>query len=167
MDKPGRNGIEGAQMQYTIRLAAPQDQGMIEEIVRQAYEPWVTTIGARPGPMDADYADLIAANRVHVVARAGDVGSDDVAGLIVLIPEADVLVLDNVAVRPRLHGQGFGRALLNFAEEEARRLGLPAVRLFTHEKMTANIDLYNAIGYVETGRQEIDGGQLVHMRKHL
>jgi hypothetical protein len=33
--------------------------------------------------------------------------------------------------------------------------------------MTTNIDLYSAIGYVETGRQQIDGGQLVHMRKHL
>jgi GNAT superfamily N-acetyltransferase len=154
-------------VQYTIRLAVTQDQGAIEEIVRQAYEPWVTTIGGRPGPMDADYAKLIAANRVHLIARAGDVGSDEVAGLIVLIPEADGLVLDNVAVRPRLHGQGYGRVLLNFAEQEARRLGLPAVRLYTHEKMTTNIDLYNAIGYVETGRQEIDGGQLVHMRKHL
>jgi ribosomal protein S18 acetylase RimI-like enzyme len=56
---------------------------------------------------------------------------------------------------------------MDFAEAEARRLGLPAVRLYTHVRMTRNLALYESIGYHETGRQAIPGGSLVHMSKQL
>lgn len=153
--------------QHRIRLASPEDQAAIKEIVRQAYEPWIALIGARPAPMDADYAALVAAGRVHVLAPAADIDAGDVAGVIVLTPDAEGLLIENVAVRPDLQGQGLGRRLLSFAEEEASALGLPAVKLFTHEKMTTNLNLYERLGYVETGRQKIDGGRRVHMRKDL
>jgi GNAT superfamily N-acetyltransferase len=154
-------------MQHAIRPAVTADRAAVEELVQQAYGPWVAVIGGRPAPMDADYAALIADGRVHVADAATALGGESPHGVIVLIPEDDVLLVDNVAVDPALHGQGIGRQLLAFAEEEARRLGLPAVRLFTHEKMTRNIALYEAVGYRHTGRQPINGGDLVHMRKQL
>ncbi|NRQ33253.1 GNAT family N-acetyltransferase [Nonomuraea sp. NN258] len=114
----------------------------------------------RPMPMEADYAALIAAGHVHVM--------DGLEGLIVLVPEDGVLLVDNVAVRPELHGKGLGRGLLAYAEQEARRLGLPALRLYTNVRMTSNIALYTALGYVETGREELTGGRAaVLMRKEL
>ncbi|MGH8829357.1 MAG: GNAT family N-acetyltransferase, partial [Jiangellaceae bacterium] len=91
----------------------------------------------------------------------------DLEGLIVLIPEDGVLLVENVAVRPRSHGRGIGRALMDFAEAEAGRLDLPAVRLYTHVRMTRNLALYESIGYRETGRQEVPCGSLVHMSKQL
>jgi GNAT superfamily N-acetyltransferase len=154
-------------MEHAVRRAAMPDRLAVEEIVREAYEPWVALIGARPEPMDADYAALIAEGRVHVAASGGVTQPGDVEGLIVLIPEAGALLVANVAVRPERRGQGIGRRLLAFAEEEARRLGLPAVRLYTHAKMIRNIALYEAIGYAETGREAIEGGSIVLMRKQL
>lgn len=148
-------------MAETVRLAAETDRAAVEEIVRAAYQPWVELVGGRPQPMDADYATLIAAGRVHVT------GSGEVDGLIVLIPEDGILLVENVAVRPEVHGRGIGRRLLAFAEEQARRLHLPALRLYTHVVMTRNIALYESLGYTETGRQTVGGGQLVHMRKQL
>jgi hypothetical protein len=56
---------------------------------------------------------------------------------------------------------------LSFAEEDARRLGLPSIRLYTHERMTTNIGLYEAVGYRRTGFSAVPGGRLVHMAKHL
>lgn len=154
-------------MHRAIRLAALSDRTGVEEIVHAAYEPWVAVVGGRPAPMDADYASLIAAGRVHVVAPAASTDPADLDGLIVLIPEDGVLLVENVAVRPRSHGRGIGRALMEFAEVEARRLDLPAVRLYTHVKMARNLALYESIGYRETGRQAVPGGSLVHMSKRL
>lgn len=124
-----------------------------------AYTPWVEVIGMRPLPMEADYAALIAAGHVHV--------TDELDGLIVLVPEDGVLLVENVAVRPDRHGRGIGRGLMAHAEREARRLGLPDLRLYTNVKMTSNIALYESLGYVETGRTGIEGRSAVLMRKRL
>ena len=58
--------------------------------------------------------------------------------IIVLLPQPDHLLLDNIAVRPDRQGQGLGRQLIAFAEDEARRLGFCELRLYTHEKMIGN-----------------------------
>jgi GNAT superfamily N-acetyltransferase len=144
-----------------VRTAVPADQAKVEEVVRAAYEPWVEVIGARPLPMDADYAALIAQGRVHLIGPA------EIDALIVLVPEDGALLVENVAVRPGLHGRGIGRRLLAFAEDEARRRGLPAVRLYTNAKMARNIKLYSEVGYIETGRRTLCAGEVVLMRKSL
>ena len=59
----------------------------------------------------------------------------------------------NVAVRPGLQKTGIGRALLEFAEAEARRLGYDSICLSTHEKMTDNQALHARIGYREYDRR--------------
>jgi GNAT superfamily N-acetyltransferase len=142
-----------------MRLAREADRADVEHLVHDAYEPWIEIVGMRPLPMEADYAALIAAGHVHV--------TDGLEGLIVLVPEDGVLLVDNVAVRPALHGKGIGRGLLAYAEEVAAGLGLPALRLYTNVKMTSNIALYASLGYVETGRVGIDGRSAVLMRKEL
>jgi GNAT superfamily N-acetyltransferase len=142
-----------------MRLARAEDRTAVEELVHAAYEPWIEIVGMRPLPMEADYGALIAAGRVHV--------TDDARALIVLVPEDGVLLVDNVAVHPGSQGEGIGRRLLAYAEEEARRLGLPALRLYTNVKMASNIALYTSLGYVETGRVGIEGRFAVLMRKEL
>ena len=152
------------QMRHPIRRAAPADRPAVEDLVQAAYEPWVPIVGGRPAPMDADYPSLIAAGRVFLT---GPDRVDIPDGLIVLVPENGVLLVENVAVRPRLHGQGIGRRLLAFAEDEARRLGRPAVRLYTHARMTRNRALYEALGYVRTGIQPVGDSHIVLFRKEL
>jgi GNAT superfamily N-acetyltransferase len=143
-----------------IRPAAHPDRPRIEEIVEAAYTPWAEIIGARPIPMDADYDALITAGQVFVTGDGPD-------GVIVLIPEEGTLLIENVAVAPDRHGQGIGRALLSFAEDHARTLSLPRLRLYTNELMTKNIALYERLGYEETSRQDIGGRNVVHMFKNL
>ncbi|MFB4272227.1 GNAT family N-acetyltransferase [Nonomuraea sp. GTA35] len=142
-----------------MRLAEEGDRAAVEQLVHDAYTPWIEVIGMPPLPLESDYAALIADGRVHV--------TDGLEGLIVLVPEEGVLLVDNVAVRPELHGRGIGRALMAHAEREARRLGLPALRLCTNVRMAANIALYESLGYRETGRQGIEGRSAVLMRKQL
>ncbi|WP_242903195.1 GNAT family N-acetyltransferase [Actinomadura terrae] len=144
----------------TVRAAAQHDRARVERIVEAAYAPWVEVIGARPLPMDADYTALIGAGHVFVTGDGPD-------GLIVLVPEDGALLVENVAVAPDRHGRGIGRRLLAFAEDHARTLGLPGLRLYTNELMTRNIALYESLGYVRTGREDIGGRHIVHLAKTL
>jgi GNAT superfamily N-acetyltransferase len=166
-----------------IRLAQAADRAALEAIVQAAYEPWVPVIGVRPLPMVADYGRIIADEQAYVlengeyvsVAReasdgtrlAGEEANNQIDGLIVLVAEDGTLLVENVAVRPERQGRGLGRRLLAFAEFRARTLGLAALRLYTNEKMTANIALYESLGYRETSREDVDGRQVVHLRKDL
>ncbi|WP_262027501.1 GNAT family N-acetyltransferase [Microvirga sp. Mcv34] len=145
-----------------IRRARPDDLAAVEAIVQAAYSPYIPLIGQRPGPMLDDYAALIAKGCVHVL-----VVENEVAGILVLTRDDGAMLLDNVAVHPDRHGRGYGRALIAFAEEQARERGFRAIRLYTNEAMRENIRLYERLGFVETHRAEDKGFRRVYMTKLL
>jgi ribosomal protein S18 acetylase RimI-like enzyme len=146
-----------------IRAARSEDRAAVATIVEAAYGVYVARIGKPPGPMRDDYGKLIDDGAVSVFEETEGV----VAGIIVLLPKADHLLLDNVAVAPARQGRGIGRALIAFAEAEARRRGYREIRLYTHEKMTENIALYKRLGFVETGRGRQVGYDRVFMAKRI
>jgi ribosomal protein S18 acetylase RimI-like enzyme len=146
-----------------IRRARSQDRAEVEAIVAAAYGKYVERIGKPPGPMLDDYGALIAAGAVSVRTEA----DGTMAGLIVLLPKPDHLLLDNVAVRPDRQGRGVGRELMAFAESEAHRLGHPELRLYTHALMAENIALYRRLGFIETGRGHDSGYDRVFMAKRV
>jgi len=149
-------------MTSNLRSATRDDLGTVQEIVRAAYTPYIARIGREPGPMLDDYSVLIDAGRVHIAER------DGVAqGVLVLIPENDAMLLDNIAVAPEAQGAGLGRMMLTYAERAAIEAGLRAIKLYTNEAMSENIALYARIGYVETHRAEEKGLRRVYMRKRL
>jgi len=145
-----------------IRPAAPADTAAVREIVRTAYEGYIPRIGIKPGPMRADYAELIAAGTTWVA-----VDDDVVVGLVVLQDEPADLLLENIAVAPQAQGRGVGSQLMEFIEDEARRRGFGSIRLYTHEKMTENIAYYLRRGYVETHRTNQLGFDRLFFRKDL
>ncbi len=145
-----------------IRPAARPDLDRVRDCARQAYALYVPRMGKEPAPMVADFEAQIRAGKLHVVEMEGEV-----AGFVVFYPRGDHLHVENVAVLPSAQGKGIGKALLGFAEDEARRLGLPAVELYTNVKMVENQAFYPALGYVETNRREEDGFSRVFYRKEL
>ena len=145
-----------------IRMAEPGDVAAMSAIVTAAYQKYIARIGKPPGPMLDDYA-------AHVRDRTAWVAVTDagIVGLLILLPRDDHLLLDNVAVDPARHGQGIGRALLTFAEQEATRQGYTELRLYTHERMTENLAMYPALGWQETGRGNQSGYARVFFRKQI
>jgi len=88
------------------------------------------------------------------------------AALIEMIPKTDHLLIENVAVRHDLQCQGLASFLLAHAEETARRLNLPELRLYTNAAFAENIAFYPRRGYAETGRAPLPGGgTMVHFAK--
>ena len=149
-------------MTQSIRPAARDDLAAVQSIIHAAYTPYIARIGREPGPMLDDYAALIDAGRVHVGMR-----DEIVQGVLVLIPQTEAMLLDNVAVAPEARGSGLGRLLIEFAEKAAIKSGYGAIKLYTNEAMTENILLYARLGYAETDRREEKGLKRVYMLKPL
>ena len=150
-------------MPPTLRRAVPADADPIRDLVRAAYEGYTALIGRTPIPMLADYHEAVRVHDTWVLDDAG-VG---IVGVLELIPRADQLWIENVAVAPDRQGQGLGRRLLDHAEHEARARGLPSIGLLTNERYARNIALYERDGYVETHREPHLGTDLVNFRKTL
>jgi ribosomal protein S18 acetylase RimI-like enzyme len=149
-------------MAYSFRPAAAPDASKVAELVDAAYGHYVERIGVLPGPVTDDYAEIIGTHRVTVAEQRGAV-----VGVIVLAVTDEGFLVDNVAVHPGHRGRGLGRALLEFAEAEARRAGFDSIYLYTHEKMTENLALYAKIGYLEYERRSQGAFSLVYLRKQL
>jgi GNAT superfamily N-acetyltransferase len=133
----------------------------VAELVDAAYGHYVERIGMLPGPMTDDDVEVICNRQVTVAECHGAI-----VGIVVLSVTDEGFLVDNVAVQPSHRGTGLGRALLGFAEAEARRAGFDAIYLYTHEQMTENLALSARVGYVEYDRRSQGACSLVYLRKH-
>ena len=150
-----------------LRPAHSAEVGAVTALVRAAYASWVPRIGREPAPMTADYAGAIARGEVMVLEGAGLEDAGDLVGVLVLIPEATALMIENVAVAPAFQGRGHGRTLLAFAEQTARAGGYARLLLYTNAAMTENIALYARGGFAETRRVTEHGLHRVYMEKPI
>ena len=153
-----------------IRPGTSQDLDRVRQIVTAAYGPYIAEIGQPPGPMLEDYEQVLASGHAHILDAPMPVG------LIVLIPEDDAMLLGRlrqggvelvVALDPAHQGKGHGSALMRFAEDSTRALGLSRIRLYTHAGMVRNQQIYRAMGYEETYRVTEPGLPRVYMAKQL
>jgi GNAT superfamily N-acetyltransferase len=116
-----------------IRAAIAADVPVIAQIVDHAYRRYIARMGKPPGPMLEDYAARVPEGVVWVLEEGAVI-----TAIIVLLPTANHLLLDNIAVSPARQGLGLGRRLLAFAETEALRRGYREIRLYTHQTMVEN-----------------------------
>ena len=145
-----------------IRPAQPSEFDTVRALVRDAYGRWVERLGREPGPMRDDYAQRIADGQVWVMEVAGEL-----VGLVVLTERPESFLLHNVAVAPAAQGKGYGRRLIAFAEDEAKRRGYDELLLYTSVLMVENIALYQHLGFREIGRIHEHGFDRVSMAKSV
>jgi GNAT superfamily N-acetyltransferase len=144
-----------------FRRAEEDDAETVRALTHAAYAKWVPVIGRRPKPMNADYEQAV---RVHLIELAYLDG--ELAGLIELIPAADHLLLENLAVVPAHQRKGIGHRLMAHVEALARAQGLPMVRLYTNKAFATNLEFYRKLGYAIEREEPIkSGGFLVHFAK--
>lgn len=142
------------------RPATLADLPAIKALITAAYTRYLTRMDKPPGPMLRDYGPSVEAGNTWVVGRP-------VVGVLTLVPAADHLLIENIALHPDAQGRGLGRSLMGFAEQEAARRGITRLTLFTHEVMTENLAIYGHLGYVEVDRRSEDGYHRVFMEKQL
>jgi len=146
-----------------LRQAVAADAPAVRELTRDAYAKWVPLIGREPKPMTADYDAAIRNHRIDLLYLEGEL-----AALIETIPEADHLLIENIAVSPAYQGRGLGRRLVAYAEELALSRGRAEIRLYTNNMFAENVALYRKLGYrIEREEAFTGGGVIVHMSKRV
>lgn len=145
-----------------LRRGVATDVPAIRELTRSAYAKWVPVIGREPKPMTADYAEAVRNHRFDLLYLEGKL-----AALIETIPEADHLLIENVAVSPPFQGHGLCRKLIAHAEKVAASMGFSETRLYTNKLFAENVRLYGKLGYRVDREEEFQGGIVVHMSKSI
>jgi GNAT superfamily N-acetyltransferase len=84
-----------------------------------------------------------------------------------MVPAADHLLIENIAVSPAQQGQGIGKKLLAHAEQVAASLGVADILLYTNKRFVENVQLYLRNGYAIDREEPLKDGFLVHMRKRV
>ena len=143
-----------------IRAGTPEDLPRLREIARAAYAEYVPLIGTEPPPMLQEFDVDLAQGALWVAGDPAD-------GYVVARPQGEDWLLENVAVAPDAQGRGLGRRLIAFAEAEGARRGFARVVLYTNVHMVANLTMYPALGYTETGRRTENGMDRVFFSKSL
>jgi ribosomal protein S18 acetylase RimI-like enzyme len=142
----------------TIRPARPDEAEAVRAVARDAYAAWTPRLGRESSPMHSDYAQVVREGRAWVLEVDGEI-----VGFIDLKGDTELLNIANVAVLSREQGKGYGRRLLAFAEEEAKRRGYGEIRLYVNALMTENIAIYQYVGYSEIERFQRGGADRVYL----
>jgi ribosomal protein S18 acetylase RimI-like enzyme len=151
---------DGTPRPLSLRLATADDLPAIRAVINAAYARYLTRMDKPPAPMLRDYGPSVEAGTTWVT-------DSPITAVLTLCPRDDHLYVENIAVDPSAQGRGLGRALMEFAEQEAARRGLRRMALVTHEAMTENQAIYARLGYVEIERRSEDGYRRIYMEKPL
>ncbi|RZN33920.1 GNAT family N-acetyltransferase [Bradyrhizobium sp. Leo121] len=146
-----------------LRRATLIDADKARVVTRSAYAKWVPLIAREPKPMTADYERAIIDHIIDLYEENGQL-----LALIEVVPLADHLLIESIAVRPDQQGFGLGDKLLQHAEDRARALRLTETRLYTNAAFASNLAFYAKRGYIEYMRETVAPGAVaVHMRKRI
>jgi ribosomal protein S18 acetylase RimI-like enzyme len=143
-----------------LRRATAADLPAIRAVIDAAYARYRTRMDKLPAPMFRDYGPSVEAGTTWVTGSP-------ITAVLTLYPRDDHLYVENIAVDPIAQGRGLGRALMEFAEQEAGRRSLNRMALVTHEAMTENQAIYARLGYIEVERRAEDGYRRIYLEKPL
>lgn len=149
-------------MSPVLRPAAQNDGSLLNDLVRDAFTPYLPEISPPPAPLSTDYSRLLEDSRCWIAERDGVA-----TGFVLCRQQGTRLLVHTIAVAPKFQGTGLGRVLLDRAERAARELGCESVDLYTNARMHENIRWYTAAGYEVVRRERQDGHDRVFFRKSV
>ena len=141
-----------------VRQATAADVPSVQNVITAAYARYLARMDQPPAPLLRDYTAAVEDGGLWVTGSP-------VTGVISLCQAGTSLLIENIAVHPAAQGTGLGRRLMEFAEQEAIRLGLSRLALYTNEVMTENYAIYIHLGYREVARRTEDGYRRIFMEK--
>lgn len=145
-----------------IRRATRDDLPAITALQHAAYAQNRVLLGVEPLPLQADYNDIFNRMDCWIVGEG-----NEPEGVLILDLRPDDLLIWSIATAPHTRGSGVGNALLAFADDRAREAGRSIVRLYTGERLTANVAWYARHGFVVERIEQMPDRRAVHMKKTL
>ena len=144
-----------------LRRATSADFDAVIALQRAAYARNRGLLGVEPMPLMVDYETIFRDYEVWVTADRA------IAGVLILEPRADDLLIWSIATDPTSQKSGLGHAMLAAADARARELGLGTVRLYTGTVLRHLVDWYARNGFAVERIEELSDRSLTHMVKHL
>ena len=144
------------------RRALAADVPALEALQHAAYARNRSLLGVEPLPLLVDYREIVARMEVWLFGPPRTL-----LGVLALEAEPGALLIWSLATAPRAQRQGVGDAMLEFAHARARELKLPALRLYTGEKLAENINWYRRRGFDTDRVEALADRRIVHMSKRL
>lgn len=140
----------------TIRKARPdEDWRALRALVAQAFAYMEGRVDPPSSIRRWDEAGFAAAAAEGAAFLAFD--GERLTGCVFTRVQDDSLYLEKFAIAARWRGAGLARRLVAAAEDEARRLGLPALTLKTRVELTENHAAFAALGFSVTGKSAHPG----------
>jgi ribosomal protein S18 acetylase RimI-like enzyme len=150
-------------MATTLRRGTLADSATIRDLTRLAYAKWIPLIGREPKPMTINYDRAVIDNLIDLYEIDGEA-----VALVEVVPHAQHLLIENIAVRPDHQGKKIGEMLLSHAETIARSLQLAELRLYTNAAFISNVEFYARRGFQEFHREPFHAeGITVYMKKMI
>lgn len=145
----------------SLRRGGIDDLDAVLALQQAAYARNRALLGREPLPLLADYQDIF---RDYEVWLAED---DGLAGVLIVQPRPDDLLIWSVAANPDRQARGLGKDLLLAAEVRARELDRDVVRLYTGAVLQHLIDWYGRHGYRVERIEQLSDRAITHMMKPL
>lgn len=145
-----------------FRLANNNDIVLAARIVFESYSPYIPIIGKIPPTIFEDFGKHIKNNNLWFIES-----NNVAAGMVVLTPYNDYVLLQSMCVLPEFQGKGYGKMLLSFGEFYTNKLNYSKIHLYTNSLMERNQEIYKKQGYNEVYRVPYEWGWRVHMEKSL
>ncbi|HEY7349435.1 MAG TPA: GNAT family N-acetyltransferase [Ktedonobacterales bacterium] len=163
---------EPTNLEITLRPATVDDALTILAITRAAFEQFLDRLDPPSGALKETLETLVgsAFQPDHGVTLAFVDGKPAGALRWSIHPQRAHLYVGRVAVPPPYRRQGIASALMHWADDHARILGLPAVQFGVRLQAPENIRFYQRLGYqiIEYAQHAgYDHPTFVWMRKDL
>lgn len=150
-------------------ISRVRSEGQISDVVELAREIWTDHYVPIIGQEQVDYmlgkfqsekaiaSQLEDGYEYYIVSHGGRI-----VGYLAIVPEtvADRLVISKIYVLRSGRGHGFGRGMLEFAEDVCRKLGIRTLRLTVNKNNRHSIAWYTRMGFRNKGPivQDIGAG---------
>jgi len=128
----------------TIREATEADVPTLVTVLRSAFAEQAT-LAPPSGALSETEESVLGLMRTARVALA--LVDDVIAGCQFFEPKGDHLYLFRLAVLPAYRQHGIGRTLIDYAEEQARAMGLPRTRFSVRLALPRQRAYYERMGY--------------------
>jgi GNAT superfamily N-acetyltransferase len=144
-----------------LRRAMSADFASVVAMQRAAYAHNRELLGVEPLPLMADYDVIFRDYEVWVTADG------PIAGVLILEPRANDVLIWSIATDPRRQHVGLGRTVLAAAEVRARELGQTTMRLYTGASLHHLTTWYGRNGYAIERLEELSDRTIAHMVKRI